>query len=52
MDLAHTYLGEKVIEQGLKFIVKRPMDNMDRILEWVEKLPMAPHQRADVQSVK
>jgi MoaA/NifB/PqqE/SkfB family radical SAM enzyme len=52
MDLAHTYLGEKVIEQGLKFIVKRPMDNMDRILEWVEKLPMAPHQRADVQNVK
>ncbi|HHW03594.1 MAG TPA: radical SAM protein [Thermoanaerobacterales bacterium] len=52
MDLAHTYLGEKVIEQGLKFIAKRPMENIDRILDWVEKIPMAPHQRADVQNVK
>jgi MoaA/NifB/PqqE/SkfB family radical SAM enzyme len=52
MDLAHTYLGEKVIEQGLKFIVKQPMNNIDKIMDWVEKIPMAPHQKADVQNVK
>ncbi|MCR4432239.1 MAG: radical SAM protein [Tepidanaerobacteraceae bacterium] len=52
MDLAHTYLGEKVLEQGLKFIAGQSMDNMDRIIEWAEKIPMAPHQRADLQNVK
>lgn len=52
MDLAHSYLGEKVIEQGLKFLVNRPMDNLDKIIDWAQKLPMAPHQRQDLLNVK
>jgi len=51
MDLAHTYLGEKAIEQGLKFVVNNSMDNIGKLLDWAEKIPMAPHQRADLQNV-
>lgn len=52
MDLARTYLGEKAIEQGLKFLVKQPTNNLEKMLEWVEKIPMAPHHKDDVQNVK
>lgn len=52
MDLAHTYLGEKALEQGIKYIVNKPMENLDKTIEWVEKIPMAPHHKDYVSGVK
>ena len=52
MDLAHTYLGEKALEQGLKYILKQPIDNISKLLEWAEKIPMADHHKRDFESVR
>ncbi|MGB9813955.1 MAG: radical SAM protein [Thermovenabulum sp.] len=52
MDLARTYIGEKVLEQGLKFIVKEPVNNIEKMIEWVEKLPMPEHHKKNVCNVK
>lgn len=52
MDLARTYLGEKVIEQGVKLLLNSPMENLDRLFSWAEKIPMASHQKKDLQNVK
>lgn len=52
MDLARSYLGEKVIEQGLKFLVRQPTNNLEKIIDWVEKIPMVAHHKATVQGIK
>lgn len=52
MDLARSLLGEKVIQQGIKFLVNEPMDNMEKILDWIEKIPMPEHHKRNVASVK
>jgi len=52
MDLAHTYLGEKVLTRGLKYLANQPMENLDKTVEWVEKIPMAPHHKDYVKGVK
>lgn len=52
MDLAHTYLGEKVLAQGLKYLLSKNMEDFDRLISWAEKLPMPEHQKKDLESVK
>ncbi|ADL08808.1 radical SAM protein [Thermosediminibacter oceani] len=52
MEAARAYLGEKVLEQGIKFLMKEPINNMEKLIEWVEKIPMPEHHRKNVASVK
>lgn len=52
MDLAHTYLGEKMLSQGLKYLLSKDMEDFDRLIGWAEKLPMPEHQKKDLESVK
>lgn len=52
MDLAHTYLGEKMLAQGLKYLLSKDMEDFDRLISWAEKLPMPEHQKKDLESVK
>lgn len=52
MDLARTYLGEKVISQGLRFLLSRDMDDIDKLISWAEKIPMPNNQRAAIGNVK
>lgn len=52
MDLSRTYLGEKAIQQGIKYILNQPMENLGNILEWAKKIPMAPHHKRNLESVQ
>lgn len=52
MDLAHSYLGERVISQGVKYLLSRNMDDIDKLIGWAEKLPMPKNQREDLTNVK
>lgn len=52
MDLARSYLGNKMMEQGIKYLLKTPMDNLDNLISWAEKIPMAPHHRNNLNSIK
>lgn len=51
MDLARTYLGEKVVSQGVKYLLSRDMDDIGKLISWAEKLPMPAHQREDLKAV-
>ena len=50
MDLARSYLGEKVIEQGLKFS-KATTNNLEKSSTGL-KIPMVAHRKATVQGIK
>ncbi|MGI5860268.1 MAG: radical SAM protein, partial [Tepidanaerobacteraceae bacterium] len=52
MDLAHTYLGEKVISQGVKYLLSKDMDDIDKLIGWAEKLPMPKNQREYLENAK
>lgn len=52
MDLAVTALGTKALEEGVKLLSNRPVENIGRIVHWLEKLPMLPHHKADIRSIR
>lgn len=52
MDLSRTYFGEKVIQQGIKYILNQPMENLGNMLEWAKKIPIAPHHKKDFENVQ
>ena len=52
MDLAHSYLGEKFVSQGVKLLLNKDMEEIGSLISWVEKLPMPKHQRGYVENVK
>lgn len=52
MDLAHTYLGEKVFSQGVKFLLSKDMEDIDKLINWAERLPMPKNQREYLQNAK
>lgn len=51
MDLARTYLGEKVVSQGVKYLLSRDMDDIGKLISWAEKLPMPAHQHENLKAV-
>ncbi|WP_084667158.1 radical SAM protein [Thermanaeromonas toyohensis] len=52
MNLAETFVGEKLLEQGVKFILRNPERNLRGILGIAEKLAREPHHREMVAAVK
>lgn len=52
MNLAETFVGEKVLEQGVKFILRNPERNLNGLLAVAEKLARDPYHREMVASVK
>ncbi|WP_338823552.1 GTP 3',8-cyclase [Moorella humiferrea] len=52
MKLAETYVGEKLIEQGVKLILNNPEKNIPRLIALAEKLARDPHHREMVFNVK
>lgn len=52
MDLARTQLGEKIIGQGLKYLLSKDMDDIDQLIDWAEKLPMPKNHKEYLESAK
>ncbi|MDN5348117.1 MAG: hypothetical protein PWP65_1681 [Clostridia bacterium] len=52
MNLAETYVGEKVLEEGLKFILRNPERKIPTLLNIAEKLARDPHHRESVAAIK
>jgi len=52
MDLARTQLGEKIIGQGLKYLLSKDIDDLDKLIDWAEKLPMPTNHREYIESAK
>ncbi|MBE3572367.1 MAG: radical SAM protein [Moorella humiferrea] len=52
MKLAETYVGEKLIEQGVKLILNNPEKNIPRLIALAEKLARDPYHREMVFNVK
>lgn len=52
MKLAETVVGEKVLQQGIKFILRNPERNIGGLLAVAEKLARDSHHREMVASVK
>ncbi|BCV22049.1 radical SAM protein [Moorella sp. Hama-1] len=52
MNLAATYVGEKVLEQGVKLILHNPEKNIPRLVNLAEKLARDPYHREMVANVK
>ncbi|MCG0278525.1 MAG: radical SAM protein [Thermanaeromonas sp.] len=52
MNLAETFMGEKLLEEGIKFILRNPERNLRGILGIAEKLAREPHHREMVAAVK
>ncbi|NLZ53057.1 MAG: radical SAM protein [Thermoanaerobacteraceae bacterium] len=52
MDLARSQLGEKIISQGVKYLLSKNMDDFDKLIDWAEKLPMPKNQREYIENAK
>lgn len=52
MNLAATYVGEKLLEQGVKLILNNPEKNIPRLIAVAEKLARDPYHREMVANVK
>ncbi|MGI5839219.1 MAG: radical SAM protein [bacterium] len=52
MDLAATALGAKALEGGIRLVINKPVENIGRIVRWLEKLPMLPHHKEDMRSIR
>lgn len=52
MDFARSQLGEKIIGQGVKYLLSKNMDDIDKLIDWAEKLPMPKNQREYLKNAK
>ncbi|WP_340674355.1 radical SAM protein [Moorella sulfitireducens (nom. illeg.)] len=52
MNLAATYVGEKLLEQGVKLILNNPEKNISRLIALAEKLARDQYHREIVANVK
>jgi MoaA/NifB/PqqE/SkfB family radical SAM enzyme len=52
MDLARSQLGEKIVGQGLKYLLSKDIDDLDKLIDWAEKLPMPQNHRVYLESAK
>ena len=52
MDLARSQLGEKIVGQGLKYLLSKDIDDLDKLIYWAEKLPMPQNHRVYLESAK
>jgi len=53
MNLAKTYLGEKVLEQGIKYILHHePEKKLPMLLNWAEKIASDPIHKKNIQNVR
>ncbi|MEC9488039.1 MAG: radical SAM protein [Halanaerobium sp.] len=49
MNMAKSYVGGKLLSQGLKFVMKDPENNISSLLTWVNRLAILPHHKEQVQ---
>lgn len=53
MNLAKTYLGEKVLEQGIKYILHHePAKKLPMLLNWAERIASDPIHKKNIQNVR
>lgn len=52
MNLAESYLGEKMIEQGIKLIMHNPEKNLVTMVNWAEKVARDPNHRNMINNVR
>ncbi|MDI3534772.1 MAG: hypothetical protein PWQ82_1137 [Thermosediminibacterales bacterium] len=52
MNIAETYLGEKVLEQGLRYILHEPEKKLPLILNWAEKIATDPNHKQNIKNLK
>lgn len=52
MSLAYRVLGSFIIDQGMKFISKDPETNLDRLIDWADRIARLPHHKKSISSIK
>ncbi|KKM09352.1 radical SAM protein [Clostridiales bacterium PH28_bin88] len=52
MNLAETYVGEKLLEQGVKVVLRNPEKNLVKLVHWAGKIARDPYHRQAVGNVK
>ncbi|MEZ0535923.1 radical SAM protein [Caldicellulosiruptoraceae bacterium PP1] len=52
MEIAKKIFGEALIKQGLRYISSNPEQNMEKILNWAEKLSIRPRDKEYIGNAK
>ncbi len=52
MNLAQSYLGEKLLEQSIKYVARDPMNNLPRLLDIADKVAKEAHHKQNISNVR
>lgn len=52
VNLAETYVGKKVIEQGVRLVMQDPEGNLSRLATWARSIARDPRHRQAADNVK
>lgn len=50
INMAKSYVGEKILSQTLNYVLKNPEKNFDNLLEWVNRLAILPHHKEQTRA--
>jgi MoaA/NifB/PqqE/SkfB family radical SAM enzyme len=52
MNLAQSYLGEKVLEQSIRYVARDPMKNLPLLLEIADRVAKEAHHKENISNVR